>query len=111
MQDLGEKKINGQVAHGLEIVLDESRPVSELGANTDDVKDGSADEWIWQNLQFEVWIDPKTDLPVEFRCTRRGDDFETDYRFTDLNWNTEFAADAFDLVAPDGYTERAGSPE
>jgi hypothetical protein len=110
LRDLGEKKISDQVVRGLEIVLDDSRPESELGPNTAEGKAGRSEDWIWRQLKFEVWINPTTDLPVEFRCTRRGDDFETTYLFTDLNWNVEFDAAAFDAVAPDGYTQRDTAP-
>ena len=64
----------------------------------------------WRNTKFEVWIDPKTNLPIEFRCARRGVDFETIYRFNNLDWNVEFADDAFDLVPPLDYTELDKSP-
>jgi hypothetical protein len=110
LQDLGEQRIDGHVARGLEIMLDASQPVSELGPTSAEDKDGGTPALDWRSTKFEVWIDPKTDLPIEFRCARRGDDFETTYRFTNLNWNVDFAADAFDTRAPSGYTELDKSP-
>ena len=69
-----------------------------------------ASNWEWRNVEIEAWIDPKTNLPIEFRCARQGDDFESTYRFTKLKWNVEFATETFDAVAPDGYKELDKSP-
>ena len=93
------------MANGLEIVLDNAQPASELGTTDSESVDGQP-EMDWRNMTFEVWIDPKTDLPIEFRCERRGEDFETTYVFTALNWNVAFGEGEFDLGVPDGYTER-----
>ena len=110
LQDLGTKDINGRPARGLEIGLDNSQPVSELGDTSPGSEEEQAAGLDWRNMKFEVWIDPQTDLPIEFRCARRGDDFETTYFFTDLQWNVDFAADAFDVAIPEGYTEREMLP-
>jgi len=112
LRDLGEARIAGRTARGIELLIDDSQPVSELGPTTTELSDGQADI-DWRNMKVEVWIDPKTDLPIAFQCGRRGDDFETNYRFTDLRWNEEFTPDAFDAVIPEGYTEReiAAAPD
>jgi hypothetical protein len=108
VRDLGQKDIAGQIANGLEIVLDNAQPVSELGSTVSETADGEP-KWDWRNMTFEVWIDPKTDLPIEFRCERRGEDFETTYVFTALNWNVEFGEGEFDLGVPDGYRRASHS--
>jgi hypothetical protein len=110
VKDLGTKMLHGQEARGLEIVLDNTQPVSELGPTSPDLKEGGPAEIDWRNTKFEVWIDPNTDLPVEFRCARRGVDFETIYHFHNLDWNVQFAEDAFELVPPADYTELDKSP-
>lgn len=98
LRDLGEETIEGRRARGLEIVLDDTEPASDLGPT-------SAEAGDWRNVNVEVWVDPQTDLPIEFRYVRRGNDFETTFRFTDLKWNVEFAVDVFNALAPAGYTE------
>ncbi|MFV1968166.1 MAG: hypothetical protein ACC628_22310 [Pirellulaceae bacterium] len=110
LRDLGVKKIDGRDARGLEILLDGTDPASDLGPATPESDVGQAAGWDWRNVKVEAWVDPKTNLPIEFHCTRRGGDFETNYRFTDLRWNVEFAPDAFDAVAPEGYAEPEKSP-
>jgi hypothetical protein len=105
VRDLGQKDIAGQKANGLEIVLDNSQPVSELGTTVSDDSDGQS-TLDWRNMKFEVWVDPKTDLPIELRCERHGEDFDTTYVFTALGWNVAFGKGAFELQIPDGYTQR-----
>jgi hypothetical protein len=105
LRDLGQKDIAGQIANGLEFVLDSAQPVSELGTTVSEDLDGQPDS-DWRNMRFEVWIDPKTDLPIEFRCERHGEDFDTTYVFTALGWNVVFDEAAFELQIPDGYTQR-----
>ena len=110
LRDLGQRKIAGRLARGLEIQLDDGDPVTDLGpaSAADDV--GQAAGWDWRNVKVTVWVDPTTDLPIEFRCTRRGDDFERTYVVTDLKWNVPFGKDAFDAVAPSGYKKLDESP-
>lgn len=111
LRDLGTQRIRGQEARGLEIMLDGAQPVSELGPTVSDTKPDEPGGFDWRNATFEVWIDPKTNLPIDFRCIRRGDDFETTYEFYNLSWNVEFPDDAFDLVPPADYTKRIPSTE
>ena len=84
--------------------------MSELGPTSSENEEGEPTEIDWRNTKFEVWIDPKTNLPIEFRSSRRGVDFETTHHFHNLDWNVEFAEDAFDLVPPADYTELDKSP-
>lgn len=101
LSDLGRKRIDGKLARGLEILLDDGQPVSELGVTTPD-EEPTRD---WRNANIEVWIDPETDLPIEFRYARRGDDFKTTYRFTNLKWNVDFDAGDFEVAIPPNYAE------
>lgn len=110
LRDLGVKKIDDRDARGLEILLDAADPESDLGPAAPESEVGQAKGWDWRNVKVEAWIDLTTDLPIMFRCARRGDDFETTYRFTDLRWNVDFDLNAFDAVVPDGYAELEESP-
>jgi outer membrane lipoprotein-sorting protein len=111
LRDLGQRQIDGRPAHGLELQFENAQPVSELGPNNDaatgenrkPVKD-------WRNMTFEVWVDTTTNLPIEFRTSRRGPDFETTFRFTDLKWNVAFPPDAFQIIIPPGYQQIEKTP-
>ena len=105
LQELGVKKIDGRAARGFQLLLDRGDPSTDLGPASPESDEGQSAGWDWRNVKVETWIDPKTDLPIEIRYTRYGDDYETNYLFTDLRWNVEFAANAFDVSAPEGYTE------
>ncbi|MCA9266276.1 MAG: hypothetical protein KDA60_20590 [Planctomycetales bacterium] len=107
LRDLGERRQNGRVVRGLEFVLDAGQPVSELGVTSPE----SEQTVDWRNAKITVWIDPTTDLPVEFQHTRLGDDFSTTYRFTDLKWNVEFSRNTFQIQEPVGYEEINKSSE
>ena len=110
LRDLGEKKIESRLARGIVIILDDAKRATELGPVTVADNQPQASNWEWRNVEIEAWIDPRTNLPIEFRCVRRGDDSETTYRFTDLKWNIDLSAETFDAVAPHGYTELVKSP-
>ena len=102
VRDLGNKQINGQMTRGIELILDDAQPKSELGNLSSQSK--PVDQWEWRDAKIEVWIDPKTDLPVEFHCKRGAGDSETSYlHFTDLKWNVEFSGQT---TVPQGYQER-----
>ena len=111
LRDLGQRQIDGRPAHGLELQFENAQPVSELGPNND-AATGENSEPVkdWRNMTFEVWVDTTTNLPIEFRTSRRGPDFETTFRFTDLNWNVAFPAHAFEVVAPPGYQKQEKAP-
>jgi outer membrane lipoprotein-sorting protein len=105
VRDLGQKYIAGHIANGLEFVLDSSQPVSELGETVSDDLNSQPDS-DWRNMTFEVWIDPNTNLPIELRSERHGEDFDTTYVFTALGWNVMLDEAAFELQVPGGYTQR-----
>lgn len=105
LRDLGEKTIDGQVVSGLEVQFDNVRRESELGS-AGQVPDDDAN-WVWGDVAVEVWVDPETHLPVEFRCSRlHDDDSESHYVFSHLEWNAPFSANT---VVPEGYEERETS--
>ncbi|TWT30421.1 hypothetical protein KOR34_49800 [Posidoniimonas corsicana] len=109
LQSLGQRQVAGRDAIGFEIALD-GPPRTELGPAGFDELDGPDPQWLWQGQTLQVWVDPNTDLPIEIHGVRRGDDFETTYRFTDLEWNVETDPDTFTPAAPVGYEELPGPP-
>lgn len=111
LSELGRKEIDGREAEGFVIVLDGHNPVSDLGPATPESEEGQEAGWDWRDVEVEVWVDAKTDLPIEFLCKRTGADFETTYRVSDLQWNVDFGPEAFEPRAPgEGYTETDGDP-
>ena len=94
----GRKVIDGVSAVGLRIVLGD-RPRSDLGEAT--LEDG----WDWAGATLDVWLDPKTDLPLEFSFVRTADESETRHQFTDIQWDVEFATDRFQVSKPAGYAD------
>ena len=75
-------------------------------ADSDLGKATTNQDWDWKDIKITVWVNAKTDLPIEFYFSRTGEDFETTYRFTDLKWNPEFSDEAFQPTAPGSdYTE------
>lgn len=108
VRDLGEKIVNGRQARGLEVILNNSQPISELGKTiSEDDPDNTLD---WRNNKIEVWIDPKTDLPIEFYSNRTEASVGRSYRFTDLQWNISLPNNTFDLKPPLGYKKMTGMP-
>jgi outer membrane lipoprotein-sorting protein len=58
---------------------------------------------------WEVWVDPETDLPLELGYTvddRKEPRSTTVLRVTDFQWNIELDARLFDSKPPEGYTEK-----
>ena len=54
---------------------------------------------------LEVWVDPETDLPMEFGFERKNG-VETDvYRITDCRWNIEIDPKLFDTTPLEGYED------
>lgn len=110
LSDLGEKEINGRTARGVEILLDDSAPETDVGPAIPQSPEGQARGWDWRNVRVELWYDPETNLPTEFQTVRRGDDFTTTIRYTDLQWNVEFPPRTFEPRSPEGYEELPQSP-
>ena len=74
---LGEKEIDGRMAHGFR--------VTNMGQ------------------EMDVWIDPETELPLLMEGELPGHGKMT---MTDFAFDVELGDELFDLTVPDGYTER-----
>ena len=97
LRELGTKELHGRQARGYVIVLKGLRGPRE----DDQVHD-----------PVEVWVDPATDLPVEFDY--RGKHDEPDQhgagywlRATDFHWNVDVDPGQFEPRPPAGYTDIA----
>lgn len=86
LKDLGTKMIGKTCAHGYQMAMD--------GAEADSGRD-----------RLEVWVDPRTDLPMEFGYTIRNEDGPEFFRVTDCRWNYEIRSQSFDTTVPVGYRE------
>jgi hypothetical protein len=53
----------------------------------------------------DLWVDPKTDLPVEFSWVQEGEGWKEINRATDFHWNIPLEAKLFDPVVPKGYAD------
>jgi len=86
VEDLGSRAIRGRQANGYLMSFD----------TIDD----------FDNYEpVEVWIDPETDLPVEFRFRRSPtteDEFTEEWSITDIEWNHDLDPKLFDTTPPAG---------
>jgi outer membrane lipoprotein-sorting protein len=92
-RDLGSKPVAGKSAHGYEVNLTTGDPP--------------------QSHDWQVWIDPQTDLPLEvgYQLDDRGEPRTTTiFRLYDFHWNGRFDPGLFEAVPPEGYRE-VSSPE
>jgi hypothetical protein len=87
VRDLGSRTIRGREARGYRLAFGDAVPFRG---------DGPVD----------VWLDPQTDLPVEFSYQRtddyRGDKYTYEYHLTDIEWNIGFSPDQFATIPPAG---------
>ncbi len=88
LRELGTKQIDGKTAHGYQVHLVNGFPP--------------------RGHDWEVWIDPQTDLPLEIGY--QVDDGQqprttTVLRISNFRWNEELADELFDPVVPKGYRE------
>jgi hypothetical protein len=89
IKDLGAREINGRRANGY---LMSFETVDEF----DDYE------------PVEVWIDPETDLPVEFhfrRAATKEAGITDEWSITDIEWNHDLNPKLFDTMAPAGYLD------
>ena len=87
--DLGTRQFNGREARGYTMTFDNAAPFRDFGP-------------------LEVWIDPQTDLPVEFsfRYAKAEEEGFTDrYSVTDIQWNAELDPKLFDTIPPAGFLD------
>lgn len=87
-QDLGTRLVDGRTAHGYVMTFDDFEPFEDYGP-------------------VEVWIDPETDLPVQFSFEYAKPDpgFTDRYTVTDIQWNAELDPKLFDTTAPAGFID------
>jgi hypothetical protein len=90
--DLGTKQLNGRTAHGYMVSL--GNPKADSGQNS-----------------VNLWLDPETDLPVEFQYEESFDD-EAGYsaevwtnvmRVFNCRWNVALDDSLFEPIEPAGY--------
>lgn len=89
IDDLGRKVIDGKTAHGYIVSLGHPDPGS--GAN-----------------RAHLWLDPETDLPIEFRFGDKGSSDEVDswtdvIRIYNCRWNIDLDDSLFEPIEPAGY--------
>jgi hypothetical protein len=89
VRDLGTKQIEGREAHGYIVAFDGAAPFRNVD-------------------QVEVWIDPETDLPLEFSYRsdweQDGRQVPDEIRVTDCRWNIPIDPKLFYTAPPEGYT-------
>jgi hypothetical protein len=86
LRELGARTINGKPARGYVMALRGAKPGSGFDA-------------------LEVWIDPTTDLPLEFGYEVTDEKTTRKFRITDCRWNIDVDAKWFDTTPPEGYEE------
>jgi hypothetical protein len=84
--ELGTTTIRGKNARGFVMALHEAKPGSGFDA-------------------LEVWVDPETDLPLEFGYELKTDESKRVFHITDCRWNIELDPKWFDATPPEGYVD------
>jgi hypothetical protein len=85
LRELGARTINGRPARGYVMALRGAKPGSGFDA-------------------LEVWIDPVTDLPLEFGYEVT-EDRTRKFRITNCRWNIDVDPTLFDTTPPVGYED------
>lgn len=86
LRELGTKMIDGKISRGYVMALKNAK----LGSGFDAI---------------EVWVDPETDLPLEFGYELKTDEATHVFRITDCRWNIEIDPNLFDTTLPVGYDD------
>jgi hypothetical protein len=86
LRELGTKVIDGKTARGYVMALETAAPHG--GFET-----------------FEVWVDPETDLPMEFGQEQKDEELTRVFRITDCRWNIEVDPKLFDTTPLAGYED------
>jgi hypothetical protein len=89
VDDLGRRQIGGRDVHGYVMAFESVESFKDFGP-------------------VEVWIDPQTDLPLEFsfRYAKADDEGFTDqYSVTDIQWNASIDPKLFDTTPPAGFLD------
>jgi outer membrane lipoprotein-sorting protein len=86
LRELGTKTIRGKNARGFVMALHAAKPGSGFDA-------------------LEVWVDPETDLPLEFGYELSTGELKRVFRITDCRWNIDLDPKLFDATPPAGYVD------
>jgi outer membrane lipoprotein-sorting protein len=89
LRELGTKQINGKTARGFIMALADANPDSGFDS-------------------LEVWVDPETDLPLEFGYEVKDGDQVQAFRIFNCQWNIEIPPAQFDTTPPAGYEDITG---
>jgi hypothetical protein len=84
--DLGTRHIGDKLAHGYAIQFKRAIPFRTLDS-------------------VEVWVDPNTDLPMQFSYTAENEWQSEVFTVYDCRWNTKFDRDRFNPTPPQGYDD------
>ncbi|MEX2092360.1 MAG: hypothetical protein WD971_06765, partial [Pirellulales bacterium] len=87
-EDLGTRLVGGRTSRGYVMAFNDVAPFDDFGP-------------------VEVWIDPQTDLPVEFsfEYAKPEPGFTDRYSVTDIQWNAELDPKLFDTTPPAGFLD------
>ena len=88
LRDLGAKRIGETKAHGYRLAL--KNPPDDMHPIHDPV---------------ELWVDPRTNLPVEFGWSGESEGWKYTERATDFRWNIALDRQLFEPVTPQGYAD------
>lgn len=110
LRNLGVRRIAGRDARGVEILLDDSNPAEAIEGRTLTTEDRPSEGALWRNERVEVWLDPESGLPIEFKSVRSGEGYEATTHYTDLEWDLDFPPETFDPTTPGEYEELPESP-
>jgi hypothetical protein len=90
--DLGTKRIGETTVHGYRLALKNPRHQNPV--------------WIMQLRDpVELWVDPETNLPVEYRHVGTIDGWKYTDQATDFRWNIAIDPKTFEPVIPQGYDD------
>ncbi len=87
-RDLGTKQIGEIKAHGYRLMLK-----------------GKNGEGLIVKDPIELWVDPKTNLPLDISWSGGGDGWKHEVHATDFRWNLPVDASRFEPIVPAGYAD------
>jgi outer membrane lipoprotein-sorting protein len=86
LRELGTKEINGKPARGFVMALADATPGSGFDA-------------------LEVWVDPQTQLPMEFGYEVKTGNEVQSFRISNCQWSVEIPPSTFETTPPAGYED------
>lgn len=90
-RDLGQREIDGKIAHGFSIAMHKIDPDTQSG-------------------QAEIWIDTKSNLPALLRYEFKDAGQPAILTFRDFQWNIDLDLKLFDPTPPVGYADATPEP-